>query len=276
LQGRRRRAAIVTAALSAAGLAALPQTALADVLAPDSPASSGAGASRIMYIVMGLLGLLVALAVLAAIVRAVRASRGRGDEPERRTRGGAGIQRRVGWGLGVAVLVLFVVGIVFTEQARDVEASDSSADPITIQVTGAQWLWRYEYPIGEEAVDGYSGDQPYSYQELVIPVDTPITVEVSSIDVLHTWWVPALSRPLEAVPGDTNVASFIADEIGTYDGRSTRFSGPGYTTMRTEVHVVSEEDYQSFLEQRAAEIKDARDAVQSKVDDGTAPGVALR
>ena len=246
------------------------------MLAPDSPAASGTGASRTIYFVMAILGLLVALAVLAAILRAVRASRGRGEEPERRTRGSQGIQRRVGWGLGAAVIVLFVVGIIFTEQARDVEASDSGAEPITIQVTGAQWLWRYEYPIGEEAADGYSGDQPYSYQELVIPVDTPITVEVSSIDVLHNWWVPALSRPLEAVPGDTNTATFIADEIGTYEGRSTRFSGPGYTTMRTEVHVVSEEDYKAFLEERAAGIKEARDAVQSRVDDGTAPGVALR
>ncbi len=246
------------------------------MLAPDSPASSAAGASRTIYFVMAILGVLVSLAVLAAILRAVRASRGRAGEPDRRTRGAAGIQRRVGWGLGAAVLVLFVVGIVFTEQARDVEASDSDADPITIEVDGAQWLWRYEYPIGEEAPDEYSGDQPYSYQELVIPVDTPITLEVSSIDVLHTWWVPALTRQVEAVPGDTNVVSFIADEIGTYEGRSTRFSGPGYTAMRTEVHVVSEEDYQAFLKERAAGIKEARDAVQSRVDDGTAPGVALR
>ena len=246
------------------------------MLAPDSPASSGASASRTIFFIMAILGLLVSLAVLAAIVRAVRSSRRRGAEPERRTRGAGGIQRRVGWGLGAAVLVLFVVGVIFTEQARDVEASDSEADPVTIQIDGAQWLWRYEYPIAEEAPDEYSGDQPYSYQELVIPVDTPITVEVSSIDVLHTWWVPALSRPLEAVPGDTNEATFIADEIGTYEGRSTRFSGPGYTTMRTEVHVVSPDDYESFVKERVTEIKEARDAVQSRVDDGTAPGVALR
>jgi cytochrome c oxidase subunit 2 len=275
LQGRRRRAAILAVATSA-GLAVLPQAAFADVLAPDSPASSGAGASRTIYFVMGILGLLVSLAVLAAILRAVRASGGREEEPERRTRGARGIQRRVGWGLGATVIVLFVVGIVFTEQARDVEASDSNADPITIQVTGAQWLWRYEYPIDQPSTDGYSGDEPYSYQELVIPVDTPITVEVTSIDVLHTWWVPALTRQLEAVPGDTNTTTFIADDIGTYEGRSTRFSGPGYTTMRTVVHVVSEDDYKAFLQERLAGIKEARDAVQSKVDDGTAPGVALR
>lgn len=254
----------------------MPQAALADVLAPDSPASSSADASRLVYVLMVVLTLLVGVAVLAAIVRAVRSSRGRAAEPERRTRAGRGIQQRVGWGLGAIVLVLFVVGIIFTEQARDVEASDSGAEPITIQVDGQQWLWRYEYPVAEDVPDGYSGDTPYSYFDLVIPVDTPITLEVSSTDVLHRWTVPALSRPVDAVPGDINATSFTADEVGTYEGSSTRYSGPGYSTMRTQVRVVEPEEYQAFLEERSADIKAARDAVQSRVDDGTAPGVALR
>lgn len=277
MQGPRRRAFVPAATLSVAGLVALPQTALADVLAPDSPASSGATAAQTMYYVMGVLGLLVSLAVVVTIVRAVRSSRGRDAEPERRTRGTAGVQRRVGVGLGAAVLIIFIVGIVFTERARTVDASESSAKPITIQVDGQQWLWRYAYPPADNAsADGFNTDQPYSYYDLVIPVDTPVTLEVSSTDVLHRWWVPALTKPVEAVPGDTNEARFIPDEIGTYYGRSTAYSGQGYATMRTAVHVVSEEAYQAFLKQRTEDIKAARDAVQSRVDDGTAPGVALR
>ena len=254
----------------------MPQAALADVLAPDSPASSSADASRLTYVLMVALTLLISVAILVALVRAVSSSRGRAAEPERRTRAGRGIQQRVGVGLGAVMLVLFVVGIVFTERARDVEASASGAEPITIQVDGQQWLWRYEYPVAEDVPDGYSGDTPYSYFDLVIPVDTPITLEVSSTDVLHRWTVPALSRPVDAVPGDSNEASFTADEVGTYEGGSTRFSGPGYTTMRTRVRVVEPDEYQAFLEERGADIKAARDAVQSRVDDGTAPGVALR
>ncbi len=259
------------------GLFVVPTTALADVLAPDAPASSGATAAQTMYYVMGALGLLVSLGVLVTIVRAVRSSRGRDAEAARRTRGTIGVQRRVGFGLGAAVLVIFIVGIVFTERARSVDASESGAKPITIQVDGQQWLWRYEYPPAADAsADGFNTDQPYSYYDLVIPVDTPVTLEVSSTDVLHRWWVPALTKPIEAVPGDTNAATFVPDEIGTYYGRSTAYSGQGYATMRTAVEVVSEEDYQAFLKQRTADIKAARDAVQSRVDDGTAPGVALR
>jgi len=256
----------------------MPQAALADVLAPDSPASGSADASRTIYVVMVILSMVLFLAVLAAILRAVRSSRGRDEQPERRTRAAAGIQRRVGYGLGAAVLVLFVVGILFTEKARDVEASESGAEPIAIKAFGQQWLWRYEYPVADAAdlPDGYSSDTAYSYHDLVIPVDTPIELTVSSTDVLHRWTVPALSRPLDAVPGDTNVANFTANEEGTYEGRSTRFSGPGYSPMTTTVEVVSQEEYEAFIEERKAGIKEAREAIQSRVDDGTAPGVELR
>ena len=191
----RRRAFIPAATLSVAGLFAVPQTALADVLAPDAPASSSATAAQTMYYVMAVVGLLISLAVLVAILRAVRSSGG-DAEPERRTRGTIGVQRRVGFGLSAAVLVIFVVGIVFTERARSVDASETGAKPITIQVDGQQWLWRYEYPPAADASpDGFNADQPYSYYDLVIPVDTPVTLNVSSTDVMHRWWVPALARP---------------------------------------------------------------------------------
>lgn len=277
MQAPRRRVAAAASALTAAGLALLPQAASADLLAPDSPATSNASAARTIYVIMGVLALVVSLAVLVAVLRAVRGSRGRDAEPDRRTRGTPEVQRRVGLALGAAALVLFVVGIIFTEQARQVEASDSGAEPLTIQVDGQQWLWRYEYPIEEAAAaDGYSGEEPYTYYDLVVPVDTSIQLSVSSVDVVHRWWVPALGRAVEAVPGEEATFTFTADEVGTYEGRSTEFSGPGYATMRTEVRVVEAEEYEAFLEQRTAAITAARQAVQDRVEAGTAPGVELQ
>jgi cytochrome c oxidase subunit 2 len=252
----------------------MPQAALADVLTPDSPASSSASDTRTIYIVMLVLTSLAVLAVVGAILRAALGSR-RESEPEHRTVGTRGVQRRVGIGLGVAAIDLFVVGIVFTEKVRDAGASESSADPISIQVTGQQWLWRYEYPEAEDTSDGYSADTPYSYYDLTIPVDTPITLNIGSTDVIHTWSVPALTRSVQAVPGDTQSVTFVADEEGTFYGHSNQFSGPGYATMRTAIHVVSQDEYEAFLAQRTKDIQAARAAVQKEVDNGTAPGVAL-
>ncbi len=273
MQAVRSRAALVSFAATVAALAATPQIAAADLLAPDSTASDGAGSARTLYVIMAILAALIVIVVFAAIVRALRtrSTAAEAGEDARRTRGTGSIQLRVGAGLGVLAIVLFVVGIIFTGKASEVEASANQ--PITIKADAQQWLWRYEYPIKEPSEDGFSADQAYSYQELVVPVDTPITLDISSTDVLHSWSVPALAPTAEAVPGIQGEVNFTATETGTFEGRSTRFSGPGYPTMRTRVIVVEPDEYEAFVKERIDGIKQARAAVQDRVQSGTAPGV---
>ena len=272
MEAPRRRAALLTLAATAGALAAMPQLAAADLLAPDSTASDGAGSARTLYVIMAVVAALIVIGVLGALARALRS---RSAEPEgedaRRTRGTRSVQVRVGAGLGIFVIVLFVVGVIFTGKATEVDASAN--DPITINVDAQQWVWRYTYPVDEPATDGFNADQAYSYQELVVPVDTPINLEITSIDVLHRWSVPALALTADAVPGVTNEVSFTATETGTYEGASKRFSGPGYATMRTRVIVVEPDQYEAFLKSRVDGIKAARKAVQDRVANGTAPGV---
>jgi cytochrome c oxidase subunit 2 len=272
LEAPRKRAAFLTLAATAGALAAMPELAAADLLAPDSAASDGAGSARTLYVIMAILAALIAIGVLGAVARALRSrsAAAEGDDA-RRTRGTRSIQVRVGAGLGIFVVVLFVVGIIFTGKATEVDASAN--DPITINVDAQQWVWRYAYPVQDPSEDGFNDDQAYSYQELVVPVDTPINLEISSIDVLHRWSVPALALSADAVPGVTNEVSFTATETGTYEGASRRFSGPGYATMRTRVMVVEPDEYEAFLKSRTDGIAAARKAVQERVANGTAPGV---
>jgi len=273
LQAVRSRAALVSFAATVAALAVTPQIAAADLFAPDSTASDGAGSARTLYVIMAILAALIVIVVFAAIVRALRtrSTTIEAGEDARRTRGTGSVQLRVGAGLGVLAIVLFVVGIIFTGKASEVEASANQ--PITIKADAQQWLWRYEYPIKEPSEDGFSADQAYSYQELVVPVDTPITLDISSTDVLHSWSVPALAPTAEAVPGIQLLVNSTATETGTFEGRSTRFSGPGYPTMRTRVIVVEPDEYEAFVKERIDGIKQARAAVQDRVQSGTAPGV---
>ncbi|HWO48227.1 MAG TPA: hypothetical protein VNM42_00075, partial [Solirubrobacterales bacterium] len=221
MQAVRSRAALVSFAATVAALAVTPQFAAADLLAPDSTASDGAGSARTLYVIMAILAALIVIVVFAAIVRALRtrSTTIEAGEDARRTRGTGSVQLRVGAGLGVLAIVLFVVGIIFTGKASEVEASANQ--PITIKADAQQWLWRYEYPIKEPSEDGFSADQAYSYQELVVPVDTPITLDISSTDVLHSWSVPALAPTAEAVPGIQGEVNFTATETGTFEGRST-------------------------------------------------------
>ena len=144
-------------------------------------------------------------------------------------RSGPGIQRRVGLGLAALALLLFVVGIVFTERAREVPSTGpeglklarsgsnpTGADPLIISATGQQWLWRYDYP-----------NNAFSYYKLVVPVDTTVRLEVASTDVIHSWYVPELGGKVDAVPGKVNATYFRADEEGTYGGESAPALRPG-------------------------------------------------
>lgn len=225
------------------------------MISPEPSHSPGADEIATLYWIALVAIVLLAVAINGALLFAVRRYRSeRGAEP-RQIRSAGGIQLRVGAGLGALALLLLVLGIVFTERAREAPASDSK--PLEITATGQQWLWRYDYP-----------NDSFSYYKLVVPVDTTVTLRLISTDVVHSWYVPELGGKFDAVPGKTNKAVFRADEEGTYTGRSAIFSGQGYPAMRTEVDVVSAGQYRSFIERQKSDIQSAQDQVVSEIQSG--------
>lgn len=281
MQGSRRTLVLSSAAIVFGALAVLPGQALA-ALAPESPASPNAEDSMIAYVVVGILATLIALGVIVALLAAAR-SRGPAEEvPVRRTRGTGAVQRMVATVLGFVALIVFVFGVVLTEHASEVQPSTeegldpnaiAQADlelpaggsaPLVIDAIAQQWLWRYEYPGGV-----------FNYHELVVPADTAVVLNLDSTDLIHRWWVPALGGAFDAVPGSENQTWFRADETGTYEGRSTAFSGPGYNAMRAKVTVLEPTEFEAWLDEQATAIGEAQDSVQEAVDEGTAPGVSV-
>jgi cytochrome c oxidase subunit 2 len=209
---------------------------------------------------------IVVLAINAALIYAVRRYRDeRGAEP-RQLRGGRRIQLRVGGLLAVFAAAILVVSIVFTGKAREVPATGSAglevahSEPLTIEATGQQWLWRYDYP-----------NSAFSYYKLVVPVDTAVVLNLVSTDVIHTWNVPDLAGKRDAVPGKQTSVVFRADEEGVYSGQSATLSGQAYGAMRTEVDVVSPQAYQDFIAQQKIEIQAAQDRVVSLIQNGETP-----
>lgn len=266
--------------LLGAGFASLvfASPASANLISPETSHSPNASDDRTLYWIALIAILLVIIAVNGAILFAVRRYRSeRGAEP-RQMQSSGGIQVRVGALLTLFALVLFVVGIVFTNKARDVppsgpdglqasttllaqrslDISEGDNAPLEIKATGQQWIWRYEYPNGAN-----------SYYQLVVPVDTTVVLDLLSTDVTHSWFVPALAGKFEAVPGKMNHTFFRADEVGTYRGQSATFSGSAYGAMRTEVKVVTPEEYQAFIDQQKKDIQAAQDAVAQSAAVGT-------
>ncbi len=259
--------------MAALALAAAP--AGANVISPQPAHSPPAEDAMTLYWIGLVVAVIVIVAVNAGLIYAIRRFRSeRGAEP-RQVRSGAGIQRRVGLGLAALALLLFVVGIVFTEKAREVPSTGpeglklarsgsnpTGADPLDISATGQQWLWRYDYP-----------NNAFSFYKLVVPVDTTVRLAVESTDVVHSWYVPELGGKVDAVPGKVNTTYFRADRVGAYDGASAQLSGQGYAAMRTEVDVVTPAQYQAFISRQRKDIQTAQNIVvkQAAHPPGSAP-----
>jgi cytochrome c oxidase subunit 2 len=266
-------------------------------LAPADPHSPNAETMRSSYVVMILITFAVILVVNGALLAAVLKFRERrGAEPARFT-AGRGALRPVLGVLGVAALAIFIFGVVQTNDARQIEpsgpeglgasptaqvgvkgVSDLQVDPAELSAAGdeptggsddatstvpleidaiaQQWLWRFEYP-------GHTpSEQRFSYGELVVPVDTPVVLSVTSTDVLHSWHVPALGGQVQATPGDVTETWFKADEVGRYEGSSTEFSGTAYPAMRSWVRVVTVPEYEDYIERLEVELTEAQAEVQ--------------
>ncbi len=214
------------------------------------------------------IGFVVATIVIVAVNVALFAAlrrRGEGDAP-REMVGGRGKQLRVGGALTVFAAAILVLSLIYTGRARETPASGAAglaaanSEPLSIGATGQQWLWRYDYP-----------NQAFSYYKLVVPVDTTVELNLVSTDVIHTWDVPQLAPQADAVPGKTNHVVFRADEEGAFRGQSSTFSGQAYAAMRTEVEVVSPQEYEAFIDRQKADIQAAQDRVVGLIENGEVP-----
>ncbi len=232
-------------------------------MAPHSPGTDQI--DTLLWIGFVVAAILV-VAVNIGLIYALRRYRAeRGVEPAQVT-GGRRIQLRVGGALGVLAAALLILSIVYTDKARETPATGAAglqiahSEPLKISTTGQQWLWRYDYP-----------NEAFSYYKLVVPVDTAVELDLVSTDVVHTWDVPDLAGKADAVPGKTNHVVFRADEEGTYFGQAATLSGEAYAAMRTEVEVVSPDEYKAFVEAQKSDIQAAQDRVVGLIENGEVP-----
>lgn len=232
-------------------------------MAPHSPGTDQI--DTLLYIGFAAAAIVV-VAINVALIAAVRKNRAsRGTEPRQLT-SPPRVQLRVGVVLTAFAAIVFVLSIVFTEKAIESPGTGSAglaaakSQPVKIKATGQQWLWRYDYPNGA-----------FSYYKLVVPVDTAVELELLSTDVVHTWNVNDLAAKADAVPGKSHDVVFSADDEGVYEGDSATPSGQAYAAMRTEVEVVSPEEYEEFVKTQKSDIEAAQDRVVGLIEEGKVP-----
>lgn len=172
------------------------------------------------------------------------------------------------------VPVLILIGMAIPAARLLVRVNNNTDSQVSIRVTGFQWGWRYQYlgsnvslisKLSESsnlARQMHSGLGPNSVRHYLLSVDHPLVVPVgekvrlliTSVDVIHSWWVPDLGVKRDAIPGYINQASFTiaADKPGTYRGQCTELCGRDHAYMPIVVHAVSPAAFQAWLKQHSA------------------------
>ena len=144
---------------------------------------------------------------------------------------------------------------------------------VTIKAIGYQWYWGYEYPDENIVFDSYMIEdkdlkegQPRLLavdNEVVVPVNKVVKVMITANDVLHAWALPSFGVKRDAVPGRINETWFKADRTGTFYGQCSELCGIKHAFMPITVNVVSEEDYNQWLEK--AKVEFAKEEISNNI-----------
>jgi cytochrome c oxidase subunit 2 len=169
----------------------------------------------------------------------------------RRRGSGLPLQRREHIPLEVAytIVPLVIVGALFGVTYVSINAVDKKIDnpDLTVVVTGFQWQWQFDYPASGARVTGSDTVEP----ELVLPAGESVRFELTSLDVIHSFWIPGFRFKRDMFPGQTQTFDVdIADRTGNYPdtGVCAEFCGLDHHSMRFSVRIVTPAEFTQWLE----------------------------
>jgi len=142
-------------------------------------------------------------------------------------------------GIVIPLIILFVVfgATIWTLRALTTPAIE---EELTIHVVGQRWWWEVQYPMQQFA----------TANEIHIPAGEPVRLVLSSANVIHSFWVPALQGKMDLVPGKVNSLWLQADEPGVYRGECAEFCGVQHAKMNFLVIAQPRAEYERWLEQQ--------------------------
>ncbi|RVT93052.1 ubiquinol oxidase subunit II [Sphingomonas crocodyli] len=117
------------------------------------------------------------------------------------------------------------------------KAVDPNVKPLVIQVVSLDWKWLFIYP--EQGVA--------TVNELVMPVDRPVRFDLTSTNMMNTFYAPTLAGMIYTMPGMRSTLHAVINREGTYDGLSANYSGAGFSHMRFKLHGVKDAGFESWV-----------------------------
>lgn len=205
------------------------------VLRPQGPAAESSLGLMKLSITIMVVVLLIVFSIAAYVIIRFRRKPGQQEIPKQVE---GNFKLEVLW--TVIPLILVVVLAVPTVKAVFAAGNDHANDKnaIKVKVTGHQFWWEFEYTdYGVKTA-----------QDLVIPKGKDIAFELTTADVLHSFWVPSLSGKIDTNPAGTiNRFSFSAPNEGVYRGKCAELCGPSHGLMEFKVKSVSEDAFKQWI-----------------------------
>ena len=187
----------------------------------------------------------------ALLYAAIRFRRKPGDPLPPQTHGHTPLE--IAWTIIPTILILglgiWSVVVLFKLEPGEAVAlaRAEGKEPLTVEAVGHQWWWEFRY----ENADG-NGKLVTTANEMRVPVNTPVIMELKSDDVIHSFWIPKLAGKQDVVPTRTNSLWFLAEDTGMYYGQCAEFCGTAHAQMKFRVHVMEEPEYRAWVDGFAA------------------------
>jgi cytochrome c oxidase subunit 2 len=144
---------------------------------------------------------------------------------------------------------------------------------VTIKAVGYQWYWGYEYPDENIIFDSYIVEEKDLKEgqprlltvdnEVYVPVNKVVKVMITANDVLHAWALPSFGVKRDAIPGRINETWFKADRTGTFYGQCSELCGIKHAFMPITVNVVTEDEYNQWLDK--AKVEFAKEEINKNI-----------
>jgi len=260
----RARSAIALGLLTAAAVLLPATSAFAGVIAPEGGGSPNADAIRQLYLIIFGLGCIVFFGVGGLFLVTIYRYRARKGAVPAQIHGNTRLE--IGWTLGAAALLVVIAVVTFIKLPTIENPPNSGATglPVTsngsfiaqgasqnlppngkslaIDVNGQQYVWRYTYADN----DKINLNNVFAYQEMVVPINTTVTLSIRSQDVAHSWWIPKLGGKFDAIPGYTNYTWFKISKPGLYRGQCAELCGRNHANMTAQVRAVTPTQFEAW------------------------------
>jgi cytochrome c oxidase subunit 2 len=268
-----------------AALLVFAGAAFANALTPESGGSPNADQIDSLYKLILAVAAVIFIGVEGALFYSLFKFRARKGLVAAQIRGTTRLE--VGWTVGAALVLVVLAAFTFfklnnirnppNSGRNGLQLADSgtlfasgptkklppNGKSLNICVNGQQYIWRYTYA---NDCSNAPLNSVFAYQEMVVPVETTVTLDINAQDVAHSWWIPKLGGKFDAIPGYTNhtwfeVPARLAGK--TFRGQCAEMCGRNHANMTAQVRAVTPSQYEKWFDRQRAAIK-AADAAAAK------------